>query len=379
MSMNDEPKDQAASMDDALKRAAGEWSPECPHPNELLELAIQGIRYFRAPSLVAHIHSCDKCMGLYAQTRAVRRLAGRPDPVFETGSAAESPRAHTAQGEFSKPGTPVPRMRSIWPALGFAACGAAVAALALFVLYVPGLQSRSDRLQAELTAQRGLSAKRSADLSRLQKELEGAKAQLPSSVQPGIAFEDASALEAAVLSGRLTVPAALAGLTSFVRGGTSEEPVSIELRGPVGTFVLSDRPVLRAEPATGIREMKAVLTDVAGEEVLTKRLSPASWQPVPALRRGEAYQWSVEGMKGNEVALSPVASFGVLDAKAAVKAATQVKEYASRPLFLSVLCARAGLLDDADEALTRVLKAHPQHAIAKSLKRDLERIRKGGG
>jgi hypothetical protein len=74
-----------------------------------------------------------------------------------------------------------------------------------------------------------------------------------------------------------------------------------------------------------------------------------------------------------------VASFSVLDARAAAKVAAQSQQYGGQPLLLSVLFAQAGLLDDAEDSLKRVLGKHPRHAVATGLMRDLQRIRKEGG
>lgn len=324
----------------------------CPHPDEILTLAALGARHPGAAKVAEHVLQCAFCLDAYAQTRAAM------------GASAASNQPERPRNLFT--------WKRAWaPSLGFAS-GAVVAIAVLWMVLVAPIRSREVRLRAALALEHG---------ARLRQEAADARAVLDlrsrTTAAPAVRIADsgdAAALEAAILSRKLPIAAGVRDLVPRTRSPQGER-AGIRLRRPVETFLLSEPVVLTTEQMAGVTGTKAYLTDSAGVEVSITRVSPFVWEPSSPLRAGETFQWSVEGMRGGERLLSPVAAFGIVDAHTETRIRSAQKQYRDHPLVLAVLYARAGLLDDAESALIGVLKHRPRESVAAALLSDLKRAR----
>lgn len=142
-----------------------------------------------------------------------------------------------------------------------------------------------------------------------------------------------------------------------------------DLRGtatPQSRLVLLPSAVVidDARPAftwTGHAGERAMITVVAGdrEAARSEWLSTNAWTPAAALPRGATYTWQVEIERNGETVAypappAPPARFHILDDRTHAELETARQRFSSDPLFLGVLYARAGLLDEARTELRRV-------------------------
>ncbi len=169
-----------------------------------------------------------------------------------------------------------------------------------------------------------------------------------------------AAVDEALRTGALPMPAALAGLRvapDVLR--TPGEREAEERLQPVRTVVETTRPRFTWTPAEGATYLVSVFDDdtlVAESGVL----SEPAWQPERDLPRGRTVQWEVE-IRGGDGSVrnlpappAPPALFRVLDAAAHAELQRARAEYGDDPLLLGVLYARSGLREDAARELRRV-------------------------
>lgn len=356
------------------------WTPDCPHPDELLDLATQGPSSVDARRLIEHVRDCAYCTRVYADTLSALQIQPAPAPWTGRGGADRVDASTSSDPELRRYRGAQAQTRShsaFWGFAGFAAGAAAVTGL-LYLTIVPSLKARGENLGNQLTASKNAESRQADEVRRLSVELTKSQAAAKPPVSMTTTSGDSGELEEALLTGHLKVPAEVLSFASLVRGAERTQHGSIRLNSPRNTFVLSSRPVLSADPEPGVADFKAFLTDADGNEVPLAQKSPNSWQPNTDLRPMHAYQWAVEGQKSGERVRSAVAVFQLVDSKSADAMAAARKRYAGRPLMQAVLLAKAGLLEEAESTLRDVLRSHPKNAAASGLLRDLERQRKGG-
>ncbi len=168
----------------------------------------------------------------------------------------------------------------------------------------------------------------------------------------------------------------LIGKSSELMGGSGRGD-SLTLRGPIGTRVLSDRPILRWQRLPGAppeTKYEVSITDSDFNEVETSpSLSTTEWRPRRPLKRGAIYVWQVIARVGDqEVARAPKpdkpkAKFQVLNPAEAAEIARARKTYAGSHLVLGALYARAGLLDEAEQEFEALRNANPGSPVAQKL------------
>jgi Putative zinc-finger len=187
-------------------------------------------------------------------------------------------------------------------------------------------------------------------------------------------------LASALRSQALEKPPALDRL---IRGSSTQlaivgEGSSFALQQPVGTVVQNDRPTFIWKPLKGasgysVSIFDAQLNEVARSEALTTTM----WTPPRALQRGAIYRWQVIAFEGGREVLlpsatAPEAKFKVLEQQQAEELTRARRIYAGSHLALSVLYARAGLLDEAETELKALVRDNPTSTVARKLLQSLQ-------
>lgn len=201
---------------------------------------------------------------------------------------------------------------------------------------------------------------------------------------------DRRAIKSALVSGRVSTPHALAGLTTGggpLLGGSSAEGQGGEANfapiTPVGTVVRTARPSFKWRLLEGATSYAVNVYDTSFNKVATSGALPGmEWTPpAGALADGRVYIWQVTALRGGEEIVAPApdtpeARFKVLeDGKARELDAAQRAAGDSR-LALGVIYARAGLLEEAEREFRILLEENPASATAQKLLRDLRARRR---
>ena len=127
---------------------------------------------------------------------------------------------------------------------------------------------------------------------------------------------------------------------------------------PSGVVVETTRPAFTWNARSGDRS--TVLVFAGDREVArSESLTTATWTTPLDLQRGVTYTWQVEIDKNGELEVipSPPArppQFHILDAATHAEIEAARRQHPSDPLFLGIIYARAGLIDEARTELRRV-------------------------
>jgi len=188
-----------------------------------------------------------------------------------------------------------------------------------------------------------------------------------------VTADERAAADAAVAAGRITLPESINTLRP--REGTllgASQPARFHLQTPVGTAVLSQRPVFRWDDASADAYTVAVF-DQNFSEVARSRVTGTSWSPDVDLPRGSTYSWQVTAHRGNDADTEPKpprpeARFTIVDSSTAQRVEDlQRRLDANEPLVLGILLAESGLIDDAREHLTRASQLPETAGVARRL------------
>jgi hypothetical protein len=168
----------------------------------------------------------------------------------------------------------------------------------------------------------------------------------------------------------------LAGLTrpgdSQIRGRDNQDRW-FSLIKPVGTVVLSDRPVFRWTRLDGATSYVVEVYDNKFTPVAASpQLIDNSWTAPKSLPRGKIYIWQVKVTKDEQELIfplpdEPVAKFRILDQARANELGQTRRASAGSHLVMGMLYARDGLLDEAEMEFRALQKANPNSAIARRL------------
>jgi hypothetical protein len=191
------------------------------------------------------------------------------------------------------------------------------------------------------------------------------------------------ALAEALRTGRLPLPADLAGLQSpdLVLMGEATES-AFRVWSPLGTVVRTDRPTLRWTPVPGASYIASVLREDLTPVEKSPSLQTTEWTPRRPLARGETYVWQVaaETPAGRRVAPAPPAGearFRVLDPRSAATLEQSLGRAGDSLLIRGYLLARAGVIDEAEQAFATLLAGNPGSAEAARLLETLRRAHPG--
>ena len=270
------------------------------------------------------------------------------------------------------------RARVLLPLSGLAAAAALV--LALLATWRPGPVTPSP-FQAQLSTPLPLVAERVrlADAGRtVVLRADGSLEGLT-----GLSDDSARAVAAALGDGRLELPArlsALQGRRGVLMGGPAPA-TRLRVVSPQGVNVRAARPEFHWQPLPGAR---AHVVSVFTEDLAPVLRSPelpataAVWRAGADLPRGRSYVWQVAALVGDERQVAPAppepeARFHVLGAGEARALEQELGAVGDSRLARGVLLARAGVLDEAERALSELQAANPERPEVGRL---LEQVRR---
>jgi len=195
--------------------------------------------------------------------------------------------------------------------------------------------------------------------------------------------EDAAQIRNALLNKRVETGAALSLLAS-PQGkllGESAAPASLQLIAPLGTVVLSEKPVLRWRPVEGASGYVVSIYDSRFQKVAeSPRVLQSEWEADRALPRGMLYTWHVTAsVKGKTIRApippAPEARFQVLSDAEVGRLEKVQREHSNSHLLLGVFYAQVGALDDSERELAALLAANPDSNVARELLASVQRLR----
>ena len=180
---------------------------------------------------------------------------------------------------------------------------------------------------------------------------------------------------AALKSGKVALTATPTGLTKRTDTllGDSTEGKSFRLISPVGKLELTQHPQFRWEALPGATSYRVTVFTADYETIAqSDSLTATTWIPPRSLMRNQVYLWQVIATKDGQeikapVAPAPEARFKILDQAKAEEIAVA----RNSSLVSGLLYAQAGLYDEAERELKKLVKENPQNAIAKQLLEDL--------
>ena len=150
---------------------------------------------------------------------------------------------------------------------------------------------------------------------------------------------------------------------------------------PAGKVLLTDRPAFQW---TRLSDADSYVVEVYDAQFKLVSSSPTltevNWT-APRLRRGQVYSWQVKAIKGGQALIAPQptapqAKFRILDEATASEIARVRRDYASSHLLLGLLCARAGLLAEAEQEFRELQKANPDVTIVRRFLANVRAIRR---
>jgi hypothetical protein len=146
---------------------------------------------------------------------------------------------------------------------------------------------------------------------------------------------------------------------------------------PNGTYVKTDRPVLRWSPLDKAQTYVVSVWDSKDRLVDKGQPSRPTWQTSKSLAHDEFYRWEVEAKDTSGQTLPHVikGAFSTLTAKHKEEVERDEKRYAQSHLLLGITYFKAGLLDDADREFKLLVAANPSSTNARSLLRRVQEAR----
>ncbi|MBI1764662.1 MAG: hypothetical protein HYR56_24830 [Acidobacteria bacterium] len=191
-------------------------------------------------------------------------------------------------------------------------------------------------------------------------------------------------VKTALMTQQIAKPATLTGLnrpgSSLM--GADEQGNQFALRAPVGKVVLTDRPLFLWAPLAGAVSYLAEIYDERFSLVRKSgELKNTQWLPSEPLARGQLYAWQVKANKDGQEVIAPKppaaqARFRVLAQTPADEIARVRRTHGNAHLLLGLLCAQAGLLDEAEKELRVLQAANPDAASVRRLLANVQALRR---
>ena len=302
-----------------------------------------------------HLAECDECRARLASQVPVRDVLDWAAGLvrYREEALAKSARPNVVA---------MPRRQWVW----ISAAAAAVVALAIF-----GWQTMRSRTTAPVEVANNQPP---AEKYRVLLRDGGGNIALRDdgtlAVPSGIGETEKPLIAEALRTGIL--PLASAPADVITKAGALRGPASAPTfapLAPLSTVVLSDQPDFRWEPLERAQSYSVQVFDSNYREVASSgTLKVTEWRPERPLARGKLYQWQVSAIRGGETLQSPVppaaeARFRIVDGETAAQIAAAQPSH----LAAAILCARAGLRDEARNELEQVRTANPDAEIVKKL------------
>jgi hypothetical protein len=200
---------------------------------------------------------------------------------------------------------------------------------------------------------------------------------------PRLPDETRAAVADALRQGTLPQPEALGSLRGH--GGTlmgAGGARSFHVVGPLATFVRADRPTFRWTPQPKARGYELAVFSEDLIKVASVRVAIGTEATLPsALERGRTYQWQVaavtaEGRIVEPAPPEPEARFRVLATPESIALEGALAAAGDSDLAAGLLLAQAGVRDEAEARLARLVAANPGSVEARRL---LESCRQRAG
>jgi Putative zinc-finger len=181
------------------------------------------------------------------------------------------------------------------------------------------------------------------------------------------------AVREALERGSLPSGSALPAEAPGVLLGPGSAPPPFAPLGPLNTLVLSDRPEFTWQPYSGAERYQVLVTNENLDPLARSgMLTATQWQPDTDLPRGVPLLWQVRAWKGGEMISAPAppappARFEI----AAAEIAARIEQLRASPapshLLAAVLCAEAGLREEAAKELHALAQENPGSKVVESL------------
>lgn len=197
------------------------------------------------------------------------------------------------------------------------------------------------------------------------------------SIEPPLAPADQALVDRAVASNGLERAAVLGLLIVKPPSESAANADAFHLLSPIGTTVLSDRPLLRWTPAVDATTYVVSVFDEGSAKIAeSPKLTGTDWRPPDPLPRGKVLIWHVTAQRASGSLRSPrppepEARFEVVPEETERHIQEVGRQHPGNPLLMAVLYAQAGALDDAQEALRAM-----DPSTAQRYKESLAKIRK---
>ncbi|HTX38843.1 MAG TPA: zf-HC2 domain-containing protein [Bryobacteraceae bacterium] len=185
--------------------------------------------------------------------------------------------------------------------------------------------------------------------------------------------EEQNLVREALLRGSLPTGQALPAEAPGVLLGPGSAAPPFAPLSPLNTRVLSDRPVFTWQVYPGGAHYQVLVTNENLDPMARSgMLTGTEWQPEKGLPRGVILLWQVRAWHGSEMVSAPAppappARFEI----AAEPVAERIEQLRTSPrpshLLAAVLCARAGLRDEAAKELQALAQENPDSKVVGSL------------
>jgi hypothetical protein len=182
---------------------------------------------------------------------------------------------------------------------------------------------------------------------------------------------------------RLNLPAELNELNGqkgkLMSGG--DESIPFALARPLGRIIQTDRPQFKWRALEGANGYVVNVYDENFNPVAkSPQIAGTNWQSNRPLTRNRIYIWQVTALKNGEEIKSPVrpapdAKFKVLDAARTNELARLSRQYKNEHLFLGILYANAGLLDEAAGEFQKEIGKNPNSKAARKFLQDVRKLK----
>jgi hypothetical protein len=182
-----------------------------------------------------------------------------------------------------------------------------------------------------------------------------------------------------LLSEKLERPAILkelGGQEGTLRGTNNAAP--FKLTSPSRTVILTDRPTLKWEKASGASSYQVYVNDPAGHQMARSAQLPLNsegWTLPKRLKRGGIYAWTVVAVVGDKEIVSPDVSspemrFRILSTNS-LQQLNKLKKTRSH-LALGVFYVRVGMIAEGEHEFQMLVRDNPRSQPANKLLREIQ-------
>ena len=161
-------------------------------------------------------------------------------------------------------------------------------------------------------------------------------------------------------------------------GSSAKSDVPFDVITPVGTGIVTDRPLFEWQALVGAERYTVAIFDERAKVIAqSPTIGQTNWTPADPLPRDRTYVWQVTAFRGRDTMTIPVAPaaparFHVVDARSAEVLQRLETEHPESHLVLGILNMDAGIRDAATRHLQQVPSSDPHVDVAQ---RSLEQLR----